>query len=100
MKRHTWGRMLELRTILPLGVVPSCLKAIEMFFISNPDIMITTEDMQLGGVFSPHLIGPTPINLVPGGVPFIPLLQPPVPLPVNVANNPAAQLGANWAMHS
>jgi virulence-associated protein VapD len=96
---NTWIRMLGLRTILPLGVIPSCLKGIEMFFISHPDVMVTTENMQLGGLFSPNLIGPTPINLVPNGVPSAALLQPPIPLPVNVRNDPAAQLGANWATH-
>src|SRR5260370_26307642 len=38
-----------------------------------PLIMIPTDNMQLGGAYCPHLIAPTPINLVPEGVPFTPM---------------------------
>ena len=69
------------------------MKAIQMFYIPFPELMIVTDNMWLGGDFSPNLIEPTPINLVPDQVPFALMLHPPVPLPVNVANNHNAQIG-------
>jgi hypothetical protein len=88
--------MLNLRRIPPVGIVPSSLKAIQMFFIPI-QVMIASEGMQLGGQYSPVLIGPTPVNLVPDGVPFVIMQDPPDPLPVNVVHN--AHIGANWAIH-
>jgi virulence-associated protein VapD len=90
---NVWAEMLELRTIKPIGIIQSSLKALQMFVIPFPALMIVLEDMGLGGLYSPNVIGPTPINLVPSGVPFIPML---LPLPMNVVDN--AHLGANWAI--
>jgi hypothetical protein len=87
--------MLSLRTVEPLGIFPSVLKAIQMFHIPLP-IMITSEPMMLGGEYSPLLLAPTPLNLVPPAVPTAPLLHAPNPLPRDVEANADSQFGPNW----
>ena len=89
--------MMGLRAIAPLGLFPSVLKACQMFFIPIP-IMIATDELRLGGMYSPVLFGPTPAGLVPPHVPFAPMVVAPNPLPVNVRNTPAAHIGNNWAL--
>jgi hypothetical protein len=88
---------MDLRAITPLGLFPSVLKACAMFFIPVP-LMIATDDLRLGGVYSQVLFGPTPIGLVPLHVPFAPMAVAPNPLPVNVRDTPAARVGNNWAL--
>ena len=90
---------MDLRAIPPLGILPSVLKAIQMFYITLPDIMIATDEMVLGGAYSPFLIGPTPANLVPGGVPAVQMNAAPNPLPLDVKYTASAYNSHNWAIH-
>jgi hypothetical protein len=90
-----WVAMLSLRAVEPLGVFSSVVKAVQMFHIPLP-IMIASEPIKLGGMYCPQLVSPTPLNLVPPGVPTAPLPHAPNPLPRDVAHNADSQLGANW----
>jgi hypothetical protein len=64
----TWFTTFDLRTIEPLGVFATTVRDIRMFRI--PILaMIATQDIRLGGQHSPHLLGQTPIALVPPHVP-------------------------------
>jgi hypothetical protein len=91
----TWQDMMDLRAIPPLGIFPSVIKAIQMFFINIP-AMIAMVGIHLGGAYSPLLFGPTPINLIPPNVPFVQMAIAPNPLPVNIVPNAAANHGPNW----
>jgi hypothetical protein len=90
-----WVDMMAMRAIAPLGFFPSVLKAIEMVHVPHP-IMITTDQMILGGAYSPQLLGPTPANLVPVNIAAIHMDAAPNPLPLNVRGSPNANQGHNW----
>jgi virulence-associated protein VapD len=96
MAPAAWSHMLALRGLAPLGIFATAAKAVQMFHIPLP-IMIVTDSIRLGGAYSPLLIGPTPLNLVPPGVPAVPLVQAPNPLPTGVADNAASRHGPHWA---
>jgi len=91
----TWLDMMAMRAIAPIGLLPSVLKAIQMFHIAQP-IMVSTNQMILGGAYSPQLLGPTPTNLVPANVAAVHMNAAPNPLPLNVRNSPNANQGNNW----
>jgi hypothetical protein len=88
--------MLALRSIEPLGIFPTVLGALQMFYIPTP-IMIVSDQVRLGGAFSPVPVAPTPIDLNPAFVAVVPLLHAPNPLPIGVRDTPEAQHGPNWA---
>jgi hypothetical protein len=79
------------------GVFASVLKALQMFYLPHP-IMMLTNDLVLGGQYSPGPIGPTPRNLIPDHVAANPLDAAPDPLPRNVRRTQAALFGHNWAV--
>ena len=54
----TWNEMLQLRAIHSRGILATISKCLEMFHIPGPNIFIVTNDIHLGGVFSPTMIGP------------------------------------------
>lgn len=62
----TWNTMLSLRGIRPRGVLATVLQRMEMFSIPHPHSFIVTNNLQLGGLYSPALLGPTPAGLSEG----------------------------------
>jgi hypothetical protein len=94
---NVWSVTCSLRTIEPPGVFASVLKALQMFYLPHP-IMMLTNDLALGGQYSPGPIGPTPRNLIPDHVAAHPLDAAPDPLPRNVRRTQAALFGHNWAV--
>ena len=52
-----------------LGIIPMCLKAIQMFFIANKLNIICTVELSLSGLYTPTLLGPTPHCLILPTVP-------------------------------
>jgi hypothetical protein len=92
----TWSDMYSLRALPPLGIFPSVVNAVQSFHI--PILaMIATNNIRLGGQFSPLLLAPTPIGLVPQNVLHMPLEAPPHPLPPGVRATAEAAYGPNWA---
>ena len=59
---------MALREIRPRGVLATSLREMQMFRIPL-EIMIVTDQVRLGGVYSPRLIGVTPRNLALAGQP-------------------------------
>ena len=73
---HAWNSMMLMREIRPRGIFASVVRRLQMFRITQPHLFVVTNDIGLGGVFSPTLIGPTPAVLAQGmGV------APPAPWP-------------------
>jgi hypothetical protein len=97
MPGFAWTSMMNLRRLQPLGIFPSVIKAIQMYHINVPT-MIVTENIQLGGAYSPTLFGPTPIGLVPANVDAVEMVQPPDPFPIYVRVDVNSRHGPNWAM--
>jgi len=62
----TWNEMLQLRAIHPRGILATVLRCLEMFHIPDQNIFVVTNDIRLGGMFSPTLIGPTLAGLAQG----------------------------------
>jgi len=99
--------MLHLRRLLtPRGIFSSVVRRLEMFHIHHATVIITDE-VQLGGQFSPGLLGPTPTGLIPNHVATQPI-QPPWPsadelkyqLPgvrIDGAFGNAASTAAHWS---
>jgi hypothetical protein len=95
----SWGDMYDLRLITPFGVFASIIKHLEMFYIPlHIPEMIATNNVRLGGIHSPNLLGPTPAALVPHNVPAAVMFVAPFPLPPHVAPSAASNNAANW-MH-
>jgi len=51
---------------IPKGILVSVVQCLQMFHIMEPHLFILTNDVGLGGVFSPTLIGLTPAALAQG----------------------------------
>ncbi|KII91177.1 hypothetical protein PLICRDRAFT_27942 [Plicaturopsis crispa FD-325 SS-3] len=64
---NAWSEMLALRETEPRGIFASVLRRLQLFQI-RADFCIVTDDVRLGGQFSPIPIGPTPAGLVPPGM--------------------------------
>lgn len=90
-----WGVMIGLRLIDPIGVIPTCVTAMQMFSILHP-VMDVTQDVQLGGIWYPVPLHPVPIGLVPPGVAHHPLHVVPNPLPRHVRQSVAANVASHW----
>ena len=58
--------MLGMRGLRPRGIIATVVRRLELFVVPWPQVMIVTNDMRLGGAFSPNLIGPTPAGLAQG----------------------------------
>ena len=63
--------MVSLMDIEPLGKFQSTLKSVKVHYLADPAGLDGTDSIRLGGVYSPHLRGPTPAHLVPGNVPAV-----------------------------
>jgi hypothetical protein len=61
-----WAHMLYLRDIHPQGILVTVVQHLQMFHIPLPNLFITTDNIQLGGIYSPTLIGLTPMGLSQG----------------------------------
>ncbi|KAI0057552.1 hypothetical protein BV25DRAFT_1775473, partial [Artomyces pyxidatus] len=59
-----YDTMLRLRELDPSGIFPTIVKGLTMFSVPNRVIMDVTDEIQLGGVFSPELTGITPANRI------------------------------------
>src|ERR1700676_5318848 len=67
-RQHTrvaWNSMMLMREIRPRGIFAS-VQRLQMFHVTTPHLFIFTNDISLGSVFSPTLIGPTPAVLAQG----------------------------------
>ncbi|KAG6370891.1 hypothetical protein JVT61DRAFT_10914 [Boletus reticuloceps] len=64
----TYWTMLNLLRLRPVGKLESTLKGLKAHHIPTWELDIT-EEVRLGGVYSPNLRGPTPVNLVPQNMP-------------------------------
>ncbi|KAG6380464.1 hypothetical protein JVT61DRAFT_8613 [Boletus reticuloceps] len=64
----TYWTMLNLLRLWPVGKLESTLKGLKAHHIPTWELDIT-EEVRLGGVYSPNLCGPTPVNLVPQNMP-------------------------------
>jgi hypothetical protein len=87
--------MMRLRTLIPPGIFPTVVREIQMFHVLAA-VLITTADIQLGGIYSPALSGPTPAGQVPPQVPSQPPNIAPNPLPRYISNSAAARQAGNW----
>jgi hypothetical protein len=63
---QAWTNMLDLRQIRPRGVLATVVRRLEMFHVPEPQLLIVTDDVRLGGIFSPIIVGPTPAGLSQG----------------------------------
>ncbi|KAF9060768.1 hypothetical protein BDP27DRAFT_1162551, partial [Rhodocollybia butyracea] len=97
---YAYNVMVILRFVLPPSKMATTLKGIRLtqFNLAAPQFDPTVH-LQLGGFFSPVLMGPTPRNLAMN----INLLIPPVPVPAAIfvkpkgtTATPAALNPANW----
>jgi hypothetical protein len=93
--------MMSLREIRPLGIFATVVRRLEMIHVPLPHLLDVTDAVQLGGIFSPTLVGPTPTGLARGmGV------APPAPwpngpgdiLPVGVRPLPPSFITNNWRL--
>lgn len=93
--------MLQLRGTHFKGMFASCVRKLQMFHVPHPNRLILDHDIRLGGVLSPMLLGPTPAQLIPPGVPRMAVpnnwpMNPTDRLPVGVRRLPGAVLNQNW----
>ena len=93
----TYWAMLAFRDIPPPGKLPSTLKGLKAHYIRDWVLNIT-EDLQLGGQYSPVLRGPTPCELVPLAIPSI---APPMLPTLLRYTRPSeeAKVLENWRIH-
>jgi hypothetical protein len=91
-----WQDTMDMRSIPPLGIIPTVIKEILIYYVSDPTLVVTN-GLQLGGAYSPALFGPTPVGLIPAIVPSAPMLVAPNPLPLNVCSTVASNYGPHWA---
>ncbi|KAL4076803.1 hypothetical protein V8B97DRAFT_2022082 [Scleroderma yunnanense] len=86
--------MIHLKMILPLGKFETTMQNIKMHLVMIEEFD-PTPDIQLGGLYSPELEGPTPAGLVP---PMIPAMIPPPggPLPRHTLDSEEARDHNNW----
>lgn len=94
---HVWNAMLGMRALRPKGVLATTIRPLEMFAV--PVHLIVTNNISLGGAFSPDLVGPTPAGLAHdlGEVP--PEHWPHGPgdsLPFGVRGNLNSMIPNNW----
>ena len=61
---EVWIVMVSLGQIQPPGKIQSTIRGLKMHFIHDLNEMDVTEQLRLGGAFSPALLGPTPAALV------------------------------------
>ncbi len=97
----TFWIMLSLRHIKPPGKLPTTVSGLKMHYIPDFALMDVTAGVQLGGQYSPAMIGPVPRRLVPGAM--MAAAQPPPPHlhpfpPRHTKDSPAAQELENWRM--
>lgn len=94
-----WYAMMSLREIAPRGIIPTSTRGCQMHEVSM-NAWIVTDEIRLGGVYAPFLLGPTPAGLIPVGVPNEPVPVPPAwVLPVGQRSTPSANNVANWRRH-
>lgn len=89
--------MLGFRDIPLPGKLPSTLKGLKAHY-SCDWVLNITEDLQLGGQYSPVLRGPTPHKLVPLAIPSIASLMLPTLLRYTQPSEEAKVL-KNWRIH-
>ncbi|KIM60968.1 hypothetical protein SCLCIDRAFT_26152 [Scleroderma citrinum Foug A] len=87
--------MIRLKRILPPGKFESTVKKNIKMHLVTLEGFDATPDIQLGGLYSPELEGPTPAGLVP---PTIPAVTPPPggPLPKHTRDSEEARDHNNW----
>lgn len=90
----TYWTMLSMIGIQLLGKFKSTVKGVKMYYMADGEFD-ATRHIQLGGIFSPELQGPTPAGLVP---PHIPAIIPPAleALPTFTRDSDAAGDLYNW----
>lgn len=97
---HTWNTMVALMAIEPPGKFETTVDGLMMQYVHQPNILIITPDVQLGGFLAQSLRGLTPRNLVTpvAGLlnppPVIP--PPPIILPRHTRPCVAASVPAHW----
>lgn len=62
--------MFDLLRIRPIGKLESTIKGLKAHHVPAWELDIT-EQVQLGGIYSPNLRGPTPADLVPQFMPAV-----------------------------
>ncbi|KAH0826469.1 hypothetical protein J3R83DRAFT_5471 [Lanmaoa asiatica] len=94
----TYWSMLDLLRIRPAGKLESTIKGLKAHHIPAWELDVT-EQIRLGGVYSPYLRGPTPASLVPQNVPAAAaLLADNIPLPDFTRPSPNALNPENWRL--
>ena len=63
---HAWHSMMGLRSIRPHGVFATVVRRLQMFRVPRRHVLVVTNQVRLGGIFSPNLLGPTPADLAVG----------------------------------
>ena len=91
---EAYWAMVRLKRILPPGKFETTVKSIKMHLVTLEEFD-ATPDIQLGGLYSPELEGPTPAGLVP---PTIPAVVPPPGgrLPKHTLDSEEARDHNNW----
>ncbi|KAI6146031.1 hypothetical protein BKA82DRAFT_3965289 [Pisolithus tinctorius] len=86
--------MLSLMRIHPPGKLQSTVKGLKLHYIAN-DAFDVTQQVQLGGIYSSRLQGPTPAGLVPPNLPAV-IPPGPQPLPHHTLQSAEAMDVNNW----
>ncbi|KIM62642.1 hypothetical protein SCLCIDRAFT_24931 [Scleroderma citrinum Foug A] len=92
---EAYWTMLMLMDIRPPGKLESTVKGLKLHYVSN-QLFDVTDDIQLGGAYSPRLQGPMPAGLVPPNVQAAVLLVPLQRLPVYTRRSDEAMDVNNW----
>ena len=98
----TWFTIYEMMNIQPLGRMETTVTGLNLYYIHDPLLQNLTASVQLGGVYSQVLRGPTPRNLVLHVAaaltrtvpPVIPALPP--ALPAYTLPSIGGGIAANW----
>ncbi|KAI0315110.1 hypothetical protein OF83DRAFT_1174141 [Amylostereum chailletii] len=99
--------MLDLRRLRPRGILPTVVQELQMFSVPHAQVMVVSDHVRLGGMYSPGLTGVTPRERIPPGIPMQHVLPPGWPqnqnaLPVGLRRTPedphliTAMVNDNW----
>jgi len=96
---QAWMTMMDLRGTRPPGVFATVVRCLQMYHVPRRRVLMVTNRVQLGGVSSPTLLGPTPAALAQGMGHIPPAPWPNGPgdrLPFGVRRVPTSLDPNNW----
>lgn len=63
---QAWTTMMNFREIRPQGVFATVVRRLQMYRVPRRHVLMVTNQVRLGGILSPVLVGPTPAALAQG----------------------------------